>query len=377
MRLVAPEHPALWKANIMKATPLFLVALFSSVIGALIVTFAEERNVPLPATPTGSVLPVEGEMPSLSGATGWLNSTPLTATGLRGKVVLVNFWTYSCINSIRQIPYVHAWAEKYKAQGLVVIGVHAPEFTFEADPDNVRWAVNDFRLGYPVAIDSNHAIWRAFNNEYWPALYFIDAHGQIRHHVFGEGEYDKSEAVIQQLLTEAGTRGVGHELVSVDPHGAEAVADWGDQKSQENYLGYARTENFSSPGTPVADSAHSYTVPDTLKLNDWALSGDWTIGNQAVALNKSNGRIVYRFHARDLHLVMGPATSGKPVRFRVLIDGKPPGDAHGVDVDAQGNGTATRYRMYQLIRQPKPIGDRQFEIEFLDPGVEAFAFTFG
>jgi thiol-disulfide isomerase/thioredoxin len=361
----------------MKAKALFLVALLSSAIGGLAAAYAAETNAVLPAAHEGMALPVEGEMPTLSGASGWLNSQPLTATSLRGKVVLINFWTYSCINSIRQIPYVRAWAEKYKAQGLVVIGVHAPEFTFEEDADNVRWAVKDFKVGYPVAIDSDHAIWRAFNNDYWPALYFIDAQGHIRHHVFGEGEYDKSEAIIQQLLTEAGARGVSHDLVSVDPRGAEAVADWGDQKSQENYLGYARTENFVSPGAPVADSPHAYTVPETLKLNDWALSGDWTIGKQAVALNKAAGRIVYRFHARDLHLVIGPSARGKAVRFRVLIDGKPPGDAHGVDVDAQGNGTLTRYRMYQLIRQPKPIVDRQFEIEFLDPGVEAFAFTFG
>jgi thiol-disulfide isomerase/thioredoxin len=328
-------------------------------------------------TTAGAQVRIEGELPSLGSATEWLNSQPLTAAGLRGKVVLVDFWTYSCINWLRSLPYVRAWAEKYKNQGLVVIGVHAPEFAFEKHVDNVRRAAKDMRVAYPIAIDNDHAIWRAFKNEYWPALYLVDAQGHIRHHHFGEGEYEQSELMIQQLLAEAGTRGIGHELVSVDARGAEAAADWGSLKSPENYVGYERTENFASPGGAVLDKRRVYAAPARLRLNHWALSGDWTVERQATVLNKANGRIAYRFHARDLHLVMGPAARGTSVRFRVLIDGQPPGAAHGIDVDDQGNGTVTEQRLYQLIRQPKPIADRQFEIEFLDSGVEAFAFTFG
>src|SRR5215207_3270592 len=322
-------------------------------------------------------LPVEGELPSLGGATGWLNSQPLSATSLRGKVVLVQFWTYTCINWLRTLPYVRAWAEKYKGHGLVVVGVHTPEFPFERDVDNIRRALKEMRVVYPVALDSDYAIWRAFENRYWPALYFVDAQGRIRHHHFGEGEYEQSERVIQQLLAEAGAGGGGHELVSVDASGVEAAADWGSLKSPENYVGYERTENFASPGGAVPDKGRAYTAPAQLGLNQWALSGDWTVGKQAVVLNKAGGRIAYRFHARDLHLVMGPAARGTSVRFRVLIDGQPAGAAHGVDVDERGNGTVTDQRLYQLIRQPKPITDRSFEIEFLDAGAEAFAFTFG
>ena len=258
-----------------------------------------------------------------------------------------------------------------------MIGVHSPEFAFEKNLDNVRRAAKDMRVNYPIAIDSDHAIWRAFKNEYWPALYFVDAQGRIRHHYFGEGDYEQSEKIIQQLLTEAGSGGIGHELVSVDGRGAEAAADWGSLKSPENYLGYERTENFASPGGAVLDKRRVYASPARLRLNQWALSGDWTMEKQATVLNKANGRIAYRFHARDLHLVMGPAARGTSVRFRVLIDGQPPGAAHGIDVDDKGNGTVSEQRLYQLIRQPKPIADRQFEIEFLDSGVEAFAFTFG
>ena len=318
-----------------------------------------------------------GELASLRIATEWINSQPLTAAGLRGKVVLVDFWTYSCINWLRTLPYVRAWAAKYKDQGLVVIGVHSPEFEFEKNVDNVRRAAMGMRVDYPIAIDNDHAIWRAFKNEYWPALYFVDAQGHIQHHEFGEGEYEQSEKIIQQLLGEAGIGGIGHELVSVDARGAEAAADWGSLQSPENYVGYARTENFASPGGAVLDKRHLYAAPARLGLNHWALSGDWTVEKQATVLNEANGRIAYRFHARDLHLVMGPAAQGKSVRFRVLLDGQPPGAAHGIDVDGQGNGTAAEQRLYQLIRQPKPIADRQFEIEFLDSGVEAFAFTFG
>ncbi|MGD0598547.1 MAG: redoxin domain-containing protein [Terriglobales bacterium] len=322
-------------------------------------------------------LPVEGEVPSLGSGTAWLNSRPLTAADLRGKVVLIDFWTYSCINWRRQLPYVRAWVEKYKNQGLVVIGVHAPEFSFEKNIDNVRQAAKDIRVDYPIVIDNDHAIWRAFNNEYWPALYFVDAQGRIRHHQFGEGEYEQSEKIIQQLLAEAGGSGFSHELVSLDPQGAEVGADWNDLRSAENYVGYERTENFASPGGARPDKPLSYTVPARLKLNHWALEGDWTMQREGIVLNKPNGHIVYSFHGRDLHLVMGPAVPGIPVRFRVLIDGQPPGAAHGVDVDDQGNGAVTEPRMYQLIRQPMSIVDRQFEIEFLDSGVEAFSFTFG
>ena len=322
-------------------------------------------------------LPVEGELPSFRGATGWLNSPPLTPDGLRGKVVLVNFWTYTCINWLRQLPYLRAWAGKYSGQGLVVIGVHTPEFGFEHDPDNVRRAVKDMGVGYPVAIDNDYAVWRAFGNYYWPALYFADAQGRIRHHHFGEGEYQQSEMVIWQLLAEAGSGGTGHDLVSVDARGVEAAADWASLRSPENYTGYERTENFASPGGARPGERHLYTGPAELRRNNWALSGDWTMGEQATALNAVGGQIAYRFHARDLHLVMGLAAEGTSVRFRVLLDGQPPDAAHGTDVDGQGHGTVTEQRLYQLIRQPGPVADRTFEITFLDPGVEVYAFTFG
>ena len=329
------------------------------------------------STSVASRLPVEGDLPSLGGAIEWLNSPPLTAAGLRGKVVVVEFWTFSCINWLRTLSYVRAWAEKYKGQGLVVIGVHTPEFDFEKNTANVRRAAKDMRVGFPIAIDSDYAIWRAFRNEYWPALYFIDAKGLIRHHHFGEGDYDRSERVIQQLLSEIRSGFIGHDLVTVDAQGAEAAADLGSLRSPENYVGYGRTQNLASPGGAVLDRRHVYAVPARLRLNEWALSGDWTIEKQFAALNRSDGRIAYRFHARDLHLVMGPGSRGASVRFRVLIDGQAPGADHGVDVDEQGNGLATEQRLYQLIRQRGPIADRIFEIEFLDPGVQVFSFTFG
>jgi len=353
----------------------FLVAALLSAIGAPIESEAEQKNMVQQMSFTR--LPVEREFPSLGGATGWLNSPPLTTSALRGQVVLIDVWTYTCINWLRTLPYVRAWAEKYKNQGLVVIGVHAPEFAFEKNVDNVRRAAQDMKVDYPIAIDNDFAIWRAFNNHYWPALYIIDAQGRVRHHQFGEGEYEQAERIIQQLLSEAGKSGFSHELVSVNAHGLEAAADWGSLRSPENYVGYGRTDHFASRGGAVLDKPHVYAAPTRLKLNEWALSGDWTMQEQATVLNKANGRIVYRFHARDLHLVMGPAARGTAVRFRVLIDGQPPGAAHGIDVDDQGNGTVTQQRLYQLIRQPKPIADRQFEIEFLDSGVAAFAFTFG
>jgi thiol-disulfide isomerase/thioredoxin len=316
-------------------------------------------------------LPKEGRLPGFDGATEWLNSPPLTAAELRGKVVLVDFWTYTCINWLRTLPYIRAWAEKYKEHGLVTIGVHTPEFSFEHEVDNVRWATQDMSVEYPVAIDSDYAVWSAFDNHYWPALYFVDAEGQIRHHHFGEGAYEQSEAIIQQLL------GDDSGLVSVAGRGAEAAADWTSLKSPENYLGHDRTENFASPGGAVLNERRVYAAPARLKLNQWALSGEWTMESEATVLNEGNGQITNRFHARDLHLVMGPATGEPPVRFRVLIDGESPGAAHGDDVDEQGHGTATEQRLYQLIRQRDRIAEHTFEITFLDPGVEVYAFTFG
>jgi cytochrome c biogenesis protein CcdA/thiol-disulfide isomerase/thioredoxin len=331
------------------------------------------------ATPAGGPekLTAEGAMPPLNGAAQWLNSPPLTTAGLRGKVVLVDFWTYSCINCLRAIPYVRAWAEKYGAQGLVVIGVHAPEFAFEKNIGNVRKAVSDLRITYPVAIDNDYAIWRAFKNEYWPAHYFIDANGQVRHHHFGEGDYDGSERVIQRLLKEAGTAtSQTAELVSVRATGAQAAPDLEDALSPETYVGYGRAEHFVSPGGAVQDRRHSY-ASGTPGLNEWGLSGVWTIREEDARLDEKDGGIVYRFHARDLHLVLGPATIGRSVRFRVTIDGAAPGESHGADVDAAGNGVITEQRLYQLIRQTGVVGDHTFEIRFLDPGVQVYAFTFG
>ncbi|WP_252997022.1 thioredoxin family protein, partial [Burkholderia sola] len=329
---------------------------------------------------TASALPVEGTLPSLDGAVQWLNSPPLTAAGLRGKVVLVDFWTYSCINCLRTLPYTTAWARKYASYGLVVIGVHAPEFAFERDIGNVKKAVHDLGIDYPVAIDNGYSIWRAFNNEYWPAHYFIDAQGRIRHHHFGEGEYAQSERAIQSLLAEAGhpdALNVPLGLAGAPAKGALAAADSADVRSPETYVGYARAESFASPGGVVRDAAHRYDAPAGPDLNGWGLAGTWNVGAEHASLAAPDGRIVYRFHARDLHLVLGPGTSGRPVRFRVTLDGAAPGAAHGTDVDAQGYGTVTGQRLYQLVRQTGTIADRTFAIEFLDPGVDAYAFTFG
>jgi len=322
-------------------------------------------------------LPVEGTLPAFDGATTWLGSPPLTPRELRGRVVLVQFWTYTCINWLRTLPYVRAWARKYRDRGLVVIGVHTPEFGFEHDLDNVRRAVHAMAIDHPIAIDNDYEVWRAFANHYWPALYFVDAEGRIRHHRFGEGDYGRSEMVIQQLLADAATAAVPDGLVSVDASGPEVEADWPNLRSPENYLGYDRTTNFEQPGGPAPDRPHRYAAPAQLRLNHWALSGDWTIAAEAIALNEPNGRIACQFHARDLHLVMGPAAPGSRVIFRVRIDGEPASLAHGSDVDGEGTGRVGEQRMYQLIRQPAPIADRRFEIEFLDSGVEAFAFTFG
>jgi thiol-disulfide isomerase/thioredoxin len=315
------------------------------------------------------------DLAALDGAAEWLNSPRLTQASLAGKVVLVNFWTYTCINWLRTLPYVRAWSQKYK-QGLVVIGVHTPEFSVEHNVGNVRRAVEQMKIDYPVVIDNEYSIWRAFGNQYWPALYFVDARGRVRDHHFGEGEYEPSERTIQRLLGEAGAAGIGQGAVSVEGSGAEAPADWANLRSQENYVGYERTEGFASRGGSEPDRRRLYAAPSRLALNQWALAGEWTMGRQATILNGPNGRIAYRFHARDLHLVMGPPRQGT-VRFRVSIDGQPPGVARGVDVDAAGNGTVVDPRLYQLIRQPGPIVDRQFEIEFLDAGVETLAFTFG
>jgi thiol-disulfide isomerase/thioredoxin len=318
----------------------------------------------------------EGDLPSLRGATGWLNSRPLSQADLRGKVVLVDFWTYTCVNWRRTLPYVRAWAEKYGDHGLVVIGVHTPEFSFEHTVDNIRWALKDMRISYPIAVDSDYAIWRAFNNEYWPASYFIDAKGHIRHHQFGEGDYQHCETVIQQLLSEAGNGEFDRTPVSVIASGAEVAADLDNLRSPETYVGYEQTQNFASHGAQW-NKPHAYEAPVRLGLNSWALVGNWTAGKEAVALNEPNGRIAYRFHARDLNLVLGPKVQGSSVRFRVFLDGQPPTLVHGVDIDGQGNGTVVEQRLYQLIRQPEPISDRRFEIEFIDPAVEAFDFTFG
>jgi len=328
-----------------------------------------------PAGETGE-LPVEGPAPSLDGAVEWLNSKPLTTEELKGKVVLVDFWTYSCINCLRAIPYVRAWAEKYRDHGLVMIGVHAPEFAFERNVDNVKKAIATLGISYPVAIDNDYKIWRAFENEYWPAHYFIDAKGQIRHHHFGEGEYDESERVIQKLLVEAGDKNVPDGIVAVNASGAEMASAKTDVGSPETYLGYDRIEHFVSPGGVVQDTSHVYAA-GTPQLNDWSLTGNWTVSGERAQLNEKDGSIIYRFHARDLHLVLGPATEGNPVRFVVTVDGKSPGVAHGVDTDTDGHGVITAQRLYQLVRDPGAVMDHTFEIRFLDPGAQAYAFTFG
>jgi thiol-disulfide isomerase/thioredoxin len=319
--------------------------------------------------------PAEGYLPGFDGATGWLNTPPLTVAGLRGKVVLVDFWTYTCINWLRTLGYVHAWHEKYRDQGLVVVGVHTPEFPFERDVDNVRRAAEDMRVEYPVALDSDYRVWRAFDNHYWPAVYIADAEGRIRHQHFGEGGYEECERVIQLLLRDAGGDDIADDLVSVADEGFEAQADWATLQSPETYLGYQQAQNFA--GEPGYDEPRTYVAPDGLQLNQWALSGDWTIEGGASVLNEAGGRIAFRFHARDVNLVMGPRSHGAAVPFRVLVDREPPGAAHGLDVDEDGRGTVAQQRLYQLIREPRSITDRTFEITFLEPGAEAYVFTFG
>jgi cytochrome c biogenesis protein CcdA/thiol-disulfide isomerase/thioredoxin len=323
-----------------------------------------------------SRLPVEGRLPSLDGATQWINSPPLSGDQLQGKVTLVYFWTYSCINCIRTLPYLRAWAEKYKDRGLTVVGVHTPEFAFEKTAANVRRAIADFRIGFPVAVDSDYRIWRAFRNSYWPAAYFVDARGNIRHHQFGEGNYANAERVIQSLLAEAGNPSVARDVVTPEARGAQAAPDLDNMRSTETYIGYMQAENFASPGGTRQDAPREYTV-GKLRLNEWGLSGNWTVGAEQATLNRGNGGIAYRFHARDLHFVLGPAADGRAVRFVVAVDGKPPGDSHGADTDAAGNGAVTQTRLYQLVRQAGEVGERTFTIRFLDPGAQAYAFTFG
>ncbi len=342
---------------------------FTLALGVFTTAHAQELDAPsiVGSTP----------LPSLAKATGWINSKPLTAKDLKGKVVLVDFWDYSCINCIRAVPYIRAWAEKYKDSGLVVIGVHSPEFDEEKLQPNVEKAVQRFGITYPVAVDSNYAIWTAFHNQYWPAHYFIDAKGKVRFEHFGEGEYDKSERWIQQLLKEANATSMPSGIANVHGQGVQAAANTNEIESPETYVGYARAAHFASPGGIKRDTEHLYAEPGKLQLNDWGLVGMWNDHGQSAVLQSAGGKIVFRFHARDLHLVLGPGTAGKPVRYRVTMDGKPLGANHGVDTDAQGNGVVMEHRLYQLIRQNGALTDHTFAIEFLDPGVQAFSFTFG
>ena len=320
-------------------------------------------------------LPPEGRLADFDGATGWLNSPPLSPEGLRGKVVLVDFWTYTCINWLRTLAYVRAWAERY-ADGLVVVGVHTPEFPFERDVDNVREAAQEMGVTYPIALDSAYAVWDAFSNSYWPAVYIADAEGRIRHHQFGEGGYEECERIIQRLLRDAGFD-VGDELATVTPTGFEVQADWANLETPETYLGYDQAQNFASPGGAKLEQARTYDAPVSLRLNQWALAGEWTVGRRAAVCDAPGGKIAFRFHARDVHLVMGPRARGASVSFQVLLDGEPPGDAHGFDIDAKGRGTVAQQRLHQLIRKQSPISDSTVEIVFPDAGVEAYVFTFG
>jgi cytochrome c biogenesis protein CcdA/thiol-disulfide isomerase/thioredoxin len=359
-----------------------LLAKFSFVNTAtaeehLIHALGAPKLAPTNASAAEPVLPDEGPMPELSGAVAWLNSPPLTREQLRGKVVVIDFWTYSCINCLRALPYTEGWYAKYKDAGLVVIGVHTPEFAFEKERSNVEQAVRDLKITYPVAIDSNYKIWQAFNNEYWPAHYFIDGKGRIRHHHFGEGEYDESERVIQELLRENGAKSLADGTINVTANGAEAAPDLQDTRSPETYIGYNRAEHFASAQLFAQDTRMAYTPQPRLTLNQWALGGTWKVGPESAVLDSAPGKIVFRFHARDLHLVLGPTRNGKAIRFKVTLDGTAPGDDHGSDADAAGAGTVQGHRLYQLIRQKGAVEDRTFEIEFLDPGVQAFAFTFG
>ena len=338
---------------------------------------SEEGGAMMAAQGASGPSKTEGSLPELTGATGWLNSKPLTPQSLRGKVVVVDFWAYSCINCLRAMPYVNAWYKHYKDSGLVVLGVHSPEFAFEKDTANVQAAVTKFGIQYPVALDNNLTIWKAFNNRFWPAHYFVDAKGQIRGHHFGEGKYARSEREIRQLLTEAGAKNLPDPLDDAAGEGVAAPADTANVASPETYVGYARAENFLSPGAFARDAKKNYALPKSLALNQWALSGSWQVMKEHARLDAAPGRIAFRFKARDLHLVLGPAAAGKPVRFRVTLDGAPPKMDLGMDIDADGNGVVREHRLYQLIRLKGPVSEKEFVIEFLDPGVDAYSFTFG
>jgi cytochrome c biogenesis protein CcdA/thiol-disulfide isomerase/thioredoxin len=322
------------------------------------------------------VLPVIGELPPLDGIGPWIASPPLTREQLKGKVVVIDFWTYSCINCLRAEPFVRGWYERYKDDGLVVIGVHAPEFAFERNFDNVKQAVSDLGITYPVALDNDWKLWRALKNNYWPAHYFADAEGRIRYYHHGEGDYDRSERVIRQLLSEAG-HPPSARMAGGKASGAAEMAASGKVRSPETYVGYARADRFASPGGQARDTAKDYAIPNAPALNDWGLGGRWTIGPQSATSLQPGARIAFRFHARDLHLVLGPAAGGKPVRFKVTVDGRAPGRDVGGDIRPDGSGVVTGERLYQLVRQDGEVRDRTFEIIFLDPGVRAFAFTFG
>lgn len=322
-------------------------------------------------------LPDEGSLASFRGATGWLNSPPLKSEDLKGRVVLVDFWTFTCINWIRTAAYVRAWAQKYKDHGLVVVGVHTPEFSFEHDVDNITRAAEAMKVDYPIALDPNYAVWNEFDNHYWPAVYIADATGRIRHHQFGEGDYDVVERSIQALLVDAGYGAFEPALVEVDLTGSEVAADWNDLKTGETYVGYGHGDSPASADGLVAEKPHDYAAPIRLALNEWGLAGNWTVQQESINLGGANGRIIIRFHARDVNLVMGTSAKSTAVPFRVRVDGEPPGASRGTDVDSHGNGVAGDLRLYQLVRQPGPVVDRQFEIEFLAPGAEVFVFTFG
>jgi cytochrome c biogenesis protein CcdA/thiol-disulfide isomerase/thioredoxin len=348
----------------------------SRLVGVLKAKQPEQRarimRVSLPAA-----LPVQGRLPSLDGATTWLNSAPLSTNELRGKVVVVNFWTYSCINCLRTLPYLKTWAQRYRDDGLVVIGVHTPEFGFERDTGNVKRALANLNIGYPVAVDNDYGIWRAFGNQYWPAFYIVDAQGRVRFHHFGEGGYREAEDAIRQLLADNGKTNAARDAQAVQGSGAQAAADAANIGSGETYVGYRQAQGFASPQRVVHDAVETYALPTQLALNDWALAGKWNVGGEAAVSAASQARIAYRFHARDLHLVLAPSADGKPVRFRVTIDGAAPGASHGADVAADGSGVVTSARLYQLVRQTDAVVDRTFEIEFLDPGAQAYSFTFG
>jgi len=375
-RLSAGSTNRVEQALLARLHPLPAVRSVAAPGTSMLMTNAMAMSASSPP-PGAAQPPVEGELPPLSGAVAWLNSAPLTPAELRGKVVLIDFWTYSCINCLRTLPYLRSWYERYKDRGLVIIGVHAPEFAFEKDQDNVRRAVQQLDIRYPVAIDNNYAIWRAFDNRYWPAHYFVDAQGRIRGHHFGEGSYAQSEQLLRELLDESGTQPLPAAAAVGAAAGVEVAPDEENVRSPETYLGYARAENFASPVALKPDRSVSYPPPAALKLNQWSLAGSWSVGDEAARATAPGARIVFRFHARDLHLVLAPPPDGRPVRFRVTLDGQPPQHSHGVDTDARGEGVVREQRLYQLIRQTLPIEERTFSIEFLDAGVRAYSFTFG